>query len=46
MLKITMSYENETDKSKINEILSFIRPTGPVKSSNNGKYNKVYVNIK
>ena len=46
MLKITMSYENETDKAKANEILEYINPTGPVKSSNNGKYNKVYVNIK
>lgn len=46
MLKITISYENEIDKSKMNEILSFIKPTGPVKSSNNGKYTKVYVSIK
>jgi|GEM_PF-6812538 len=46
MLKITISYENETDKAKANEILAYIKPTAPVKSSNNGKYNKVYVNIK
>lgn len=46
MLKITMSYENEADKAKANDILEYIKPTSPVKSSNNGKYNKVYVNIK
>ena len=28
MLKITMSYENETDKEKANEILEYINPTG------------------
>jgi hypothetical protein len=46
MIKIQISYENETDKAKANEILSNIKPTGPVKSSKKGKYHKVYLNIK